>query len=207
MSETLNSIAPKDTLIPMMTQEEILLLKSILENSKEYFEWGVGGSTTLAHNCGVGLIQGIDSSKEWIQKVTSSIDDQSRLNIVYINIGPVKRFGYPKSNLYKLFWPRYSKAIWNVAKSPDLILIDGRFRVACAIQTVLFCVKNKLNPKILLHDINRDEYEVIYRLMNPLDKIPSISKIEKGLQVFEIKKDNNIQELKRLYKVYKYNTI
>jgi hypothetical protein len=39
----------KKEIVPHMSDEEIVFLESILSDTKEYFEFGVGGSTFLAH--------------------------------------------------------------------------------------------------------------------------------------------------------------
>ena len=61
----------------------------------------------------------------------------------------------------------YSKKILKKLESkksfPDLILIDGRYRVLCALQIYKFIEKNKLfNTKIIFDDYkNRKQYHIV----------------------------------------------
>ena len=58
----------------------------------------------------------------------------------YINIGPVGDFSYPllkNKNKIKKYIQSIDKEFQN-EKFPDFILIDGRFRVACALNLLKF---------------------------------------------------------------------
>jgi hypothetical protein len=133
------------------------------------------------------------------------IPKNTSVRFKYINIGPVMSWGRPIFKLLKFPWPKYSKSIHSLADKPELILIDGRFRVACAIQTILFCVKNQLKPRILLHDCVREEYSVLYEILDPIKMIPTSHQDKYGLQLFAIKENNDIPALRNLYKLYKYD--
>ena len=60
-------------------------------------------------------------------------------------------------------WKRYALAPWHNDTSflPDLVLIDGRFRVACALTTIKY-LTNKVDFEILVDDYgDRPEYREI----------------------------------------------
>ena len=76
----------------------------------------------------------------------------------------------------------------------DLVFIDGRFRVACTLQVILKCKKNII---ILIHDFNdRPFYHILYKY---LEVIYSIN----NLVLFSIKERININEVKKIYEIYK----
>jgi hypothetical protein len=88
-------------------------------------------------------------------------------------------------------WPNYSSADIG---TPDTILIDGRFRVACGLQC---CIKHP-NATILMHDFtNRPEYHV---LLNYMDIVKSVD----TLVCVKVKLDNDKEKLLELYDTYKF---
>lgn len=187
------------------TDKEIDFFSKVVNDSKEYFEYGSGGSTLYVYNNTEAKINSIDSSKKWIEKVLSLISNKGRVKIKYVFIGKLGNWGKPVNGLFKIFWPNYSKSIFELAKNPDVIFIDGRFRVACAIQIVLFCLDRGIRPKILLHDCVREEYLEIYNILEPIEKIDSDMEDKLGLQLFEIKDAYNLNELRILFCRYKYD--
>jgi hypothetical protein len=150
-----------------MSAEEVAFFSSFLLNSdtKVYFEYGMGGSTRLACHLGGDRLRiyAVDSSKEWVQRVnhTECIKagaQQGRVSVRAVNIGPIGAWGMPNGTTWKHLWPRYSRAIASVREPVDLVLVDGRFRVACALTVFL------RQPKavVLLHDAERTAPEYSY---------------------------------------------
>ena len=62
-----------------------------------------------------------------------------RINLNHVDIGPLKEWGNPLNEESKFKWHNYSEAIISVAKTNniDLVLVDGRFRVACILTSLL----------------------------------------------------------------------
>ncbi|MAO75600.1 MAG: hypothetical protein CL699_04770, partial [Chloroflexi bacterium] len=59
----------------------------------------------------------------------------------------------------------YTSSIWNRAEKPDVVLIDGRFRVACFLKSLLHAPPNTV---ILFDDyINRPHYHVVEEFLTP----------------------------------------
>ncbi len=56
-------------LLPHMEREGIDLLKESLQKTKVYLEYGSGGSTLFAAECGVSTIHSIDSDLHFLQAV------------------------------------------------------------------------------------------------------------------------------------------
>lgn len=188
----------------MMPAAEVEMLSLALEGCHEYFEFGLGGSTLLAYNKSNCKINGVDSSKEWVDNVLALIPDKNRVCLSYIDIGPIKEFGYPVSGDKKECWDQYSKSIHNLAKAPDVVLIDGRFRVACAIQTVLFCIKNNLRPRIFLHDSSRAAYKRVLEILDVVKEIGSNSTLANGLVELRLRDSYDISNLENSYEFFKH---
>jgi hypothetical protein len=148
----------------IMGAKEIQLFDQMLSKGSAYFEFGLGGSTLFAsRHSNLNHITAVDSSKEWIMKVRSEapIADgirSGRISIKHVDLGLVGAWGYPLvRNADKE--RKYSKAIIGATPVPDVVLVDGRYRVACALQTTLEAVQNGWPHLILMiHDYERKEY-------------------------------------------------
>lgn len=159
-----------------MGPREIQLYDQMLSKGSVYFEFGLGGSTLFASkHSNLNHITAVDSSRAWIIKVQSEgpiaagIQD-GRIQIKYADIGPVGGWGYPITrNAVKE--RAYSKTIIGASPVPDVVLVDGRYRVACALRTVLEAVDNGWpNLILMIHDYERHEYSTN---INPLLGMPN----------------------------------
>jgi hypothetical protein len=128
-------------------------------------EYGCGGSTVYACEVArVPTVISVDSDAAWVDEVKTSLKDaETNLLISHCNIGTIASWGYPKSNDgFENFW-RYMVQPWDVAKDhghrPDVILVDGRFRVACFLFSLL---AGAPGATILFDDyFDRPEYFVV----------------------------------------------
>jgi len=186
----------------IMHDDERALLKKHLQHSKNYLEFGLGGSTIFALLHSEAEITSVDTNREWISfmKGYKLVREHlgKRLNVVFTDIGKTKSWGFPvdetdSKNFYKFSSEIFEKTDASVY---DLILVDGRFRVACALQSVLNCQNNR-DLKILIHDYSfRDEYRIVEKY---LDKIEFVN----SLYVFKVKDGIDDNELKKDYEKYK----
>ena len=80
----------------------------------------------------------------------------NRISLFHVNIGPVLSYGKPTSKNHVGF-AHYSGAIGILTEPFDLVLVDGRFRVACFLKVVRqYVTKQWKTPYILFHDyLNR----------------------------------------------------
>jgi hypothetical protein len=155
---------------PAMRPSETALFKSVIRCSGRYVEFGCGGTTVLAHSMGCPSIITIDSSLEWLEKVKNACipNERTRIKTIHVNIGPLKELGYPKDDKGTSLWETYHSSPWDdpdVAMA-DTYLIDGRFRVACAVQTALRCSKSAV---IMIHDFaNRPNYHCVRQVLREI---------------------------------------
>ncbi|WP_338430022.1 exostosin domain-containing protein [Synechococcus elongatus] len=169
---------------PYMSPSEINFFYQIIQETSSLLEFGAGGSTlfTLENsNATVTSIEGdprvVDSlvSSSKIQKFIS----QNRYQILYIDMDEVSGWSYPKNTKNMEKWLQYHQGVWkNLSNSIDLILIDGRFRVACAISSFLK-ISSQSTGKVLLHDFwEREHYAEILELYQIVDYADSLVLLE-----------------------------
>lgn len=79
--------------------------------------------------------------------------ENKRLFIFLSYIELTEKWGYPVNENEIDNFPKYSAEVLSHinAKKLDLVLIDGRLRVACALKTIIECVDN-FKLEILIHD-------------------------------------------------------
>ena len=126
----------------------------MLEHAETVVEYGAGGTTLLAVKSRVKRIISIEADPKWLSRLRRNwrirlAEIPGRLELRYVNIGPVaKQWSIPEDESGRHLWPAYALAPWRPATSADLVLVDGRFRVACIAQTVL----NSPCATIVVHD-------------------------------------------------------
>lgn len=168
--------------------------------SKYYLEFGSGGSTFLAVLYSNTKVYSVESDDNWIKYLSSwkVIKDSiynKRLKFFYANIGAVKEWGVPINNDLKDVFYKYSSDVFkNENVCFDTVFVDGRFRVACVLKSILECSED---VSILIHDYSmREEYHIIERYLD---------KVEDADSLFVFRKKSNIDydELKLCYEKYK----
>jgi len=138
------------------------LFKKYLSNCKIYFEYGVGQSTIWVLENTECIIISVDTDKNWINKV-SIPKYKKRIKINWINLGDLGNWGRPKTYKYRNRFFDYIKNVWDFSIKADVILIDGRFRVAC----FLFSLLNAKSSSLIIFDdyITRPQYHVVEEIL------------------------------------------
>ncbi|MBP1627523.1 MAG: hypothetical protein H6Q00_1998 [Holophagaceae bacterium] len=169
-----------------MSPAEVELFTESLRGVRRYFEYGTGGSTTLAFRLlqeaqADPAIYGVDTSAAWIELVSGTLDHHDQVHLEHIDLGPVGDWGYPVNRRPRpIAWRRYPTAIRKVPQPEtlNLVLIDGRFRVACFIQALLACATG---TTILVHDYrDRPGYQVMESWAEKVRSVESLAVFRKG---------------------------
>lgn len=143
--------------------------------AKVILEYGSGGSTVLAARLNKRVFC-VESDPDWAAMVRGYLVSEGLhrdVTLHHVDIGPTKRWGKPKrySRLSSLKYLRYSRSIWAEAgfREPDVILIDGRFRVGC----FLACLARVKKPTLILFDdyFDRDWYARVEEYQEPTEKV------------------------------------
>lgn len=155
---------------------DIKLFTSVVTNpsSKKYLEFGCGGSTEIVASKTKLQIVSVDSSTEWLCKVrhrVQSLGRQNNFTAVHVNIGQLKNWGHPKDKQFVHAWPDYSSVSKNHTDA-DVVFVDGRFRVACILQTILHA---RNDPTIVVHDFwERSGYHEALEFLHVVNKGDSL---------------------------------
>lgn len=138
-----------------MTAAEAALLERSISPGSEYLEFGSGGSTFLALSRGVRFCRTVESDPDWLAKMRefpmiAGAEADGRLAFEPIDIGPVGDWSIPSSEEDIRRWPAYFLSVWEkLDRAPDLVLIDGRFRIACVLAALVAC---PATTRLMVHD-------------------------------------------------------
>ena len=136
------------------------LFKNLILEVKTYFEYGCGKSTEYMYKKSNASIFSVDTSKEWAAKTLNLSKDSNRerLNVKWIDVGDVADWGYPISFEKKQNFVKYANWFWEFGLKPDLVVIDGRFRILCFLTSIKFA---SIGTQIIFDDYtNRPFYHV-----------------------------------------------
>jgi hypothetical protein len=196
---------------PHLFPGEQEVMEKEFRRASSYLEFGTGGSTVLALESGLKRIVTADSDPVFLDKVRAIAPTcpESDIDFVFCNLGPTGEWGNPVGRDNLINWSQYFTLPWQhfLARNevPDLIYIDGRFRVACALYSILilhvrcnrwFGTKSRL----MIHDSLRPEHS----------KIKDYAKIVSSantLAVLEPKKRISADSLVRDLLVFQFDTL
>lgn len=203
MLRKLDRLSPYPLLHPFrMSKKEKAVFDEAIKESRHYLEFGAGGSTIRALQKSTAVIYVVESSPAWLAQMRKyhfvRFHEGKRLHMHPVNIGPVGHWGYPESENSRELFEEYSSGIYRIVDSNliDLVLVDGRFRVACTLKAIQSCHKNS-RFRILIHDFwNRPAY---HALLSYLDTVIQVDTI--GL--FSIKTDVDLNAVGKDYETYK----
>ena len=100
-----------------------------MKEDNVYFEFGSGGSTNVASFYNVSKIYSVESDAKWHNKLKSM---NIRAYYLTKDLKSHSNFGNPGPNTNLSDWKKYIQSYDKKYKA-NIILIDGRFRVACAL--------------------------------------------------------------------------
>ena len=150
--------------------EGVVAFEELLAGASSYLEFGSGASTLAAARAGVPLVT-VESDSAFLNAVETRCqaiageDAPSSMTFVRANIGPTGPWGKPvlPSVQRPRRWRNYPSAPWDQLGADyraDAVLVDGRFRVACALSVVLH--QPDVEWTILVDDYEgRSHYEAV----------------------------------------------
>lgn len=158
------------SLLPHMSENERKIFRRLLLETKSYFEYGSGGSSVWAVAMGHDVF-GVESDSRYVASLREKLGKQYRVNCV--DIGPVGPWGKPLTNKYEHLFHTYSEDILNYTEHFELVLIDGRFRVASCLSVVeRSIIINNFDTIIFFHDFcNRIQYHSVLEYVDEIGRI------------------------------------
>jgi hypothetical protein len=179
---------------PFMSRAETALLRAFVEGKPQFVEYGCGGSTVLGISLARRVIS-VDGDQTWIERLSAqpAIAEAlgtGNLRLLHVDIGPVGEWSRPLDRSTAPRWPAYWGAPWRLlqaegrlpprpgalrgllglARTPAggecVVLVDGRFRVACALEAARWIGPADI---VLVHDFwPRKPYHVILEYFVPI---------------------------------------
>jgi hypothetical protein len=144
-------------------------------------EYGSGGSTVVASDLPGKTVFSVESDRAWHQKMVAWFQENPSLSSItmhYSDIGPTKEWGFPTSDVSWKNYIEYPFGVWSKYPqlNPDIVLVDGRFRVGCFIA----CVMNtKQDCTILYDDYSiREPYWVVEKIVKPVEVVGRMARFE-----------------------------
>ena len=197
------ALKAKNSLVKAKKEKDIFrgkseLFKRLVSNASAYGEYGCGASTIwVAHNTAT-IIYSIDTSMEWIKNVKNEVGDRPNQLLTHVDLGDLGEWGRPRSYKYRNNIINYLDGIWKNEFKPDVVLIDGRFRVACLLYSLL---NSKPSTQILFDDyLGREHYhlveefvtvtetcgdQVLFVVPENFDRISATKELERFMYVME----------------------
>jgi hypothetical protein len=130
-----------------------------LRQSNGYLEFGSGGSTLEAARLGLKTLS-VEADRFFAEAVRRAIPKGAPVEIMDINLGLTREWSRPvfvsptRRRLQR--WKSYSSAPFDRLEElgwfPDFVLIDGRFRRACALQTAREILRRRLAVTVMIDD-------------------------------------------------------
>jgi hypothetical protein len=161
-------------------QAQRLLIDAISRFGHRYLEFGMGGATILAAQAGRDVVA-VNSSAALVKRVGEHPDvadsiKGGRVSLLHADIGPVAEWGFPADQCRAGAWPDYIRLPWTEwerrGERPDLIFVDGRFRLACCLSAIA-ALAGSLSPddmpRVLLQDfdVTRPYYQPVLDFFEP----------------------------------------
>ena len=178
--------------VPHMEPEGLALLRACLAGADCYLEFGAGGSTVMAAAMGLETIISVESDPAYLEATRAAAEAEAGAGAAAaicahpVDIGPTAAWGNPVDPGKAARWPAYCGSVWQriiggELASPDLILVDGRFRVACFL---LSAISARPGTVMLFDDyFDRPHYHVVETCLKPLGRAGRMARFEVPQQV------------------------
>ena len=157
------------------TRTEGILWYSLVLNAQRYLEWGSGGTTVVASwlarerpkaDLPKLEVLSVDSSAEWMQQLrkanplVAQAEAAGQLTMIAGNVPDTGLWGIPRNWALRSHENRSMQARGFVEAVPaarccfDVILVDGRFREACALHALRLSHQHTV---VLVHDYPKNK--------------------------------------------------
>jgi hypothetical protein len=130
-----------------------------LRAARLYLEYGSGGSTRVANGLGVQTIS-VENDRFFARALRRSLGDDSNGTVLDARIGFTRQWGRPLIKLRSARrlrrWTSYVQRPWSIIRQigrfPDFVLVDGRFRRACALETARRAIEMDQSTVLMFDD-------------------------------------------------------
>ena len=157
---------------PLLDDESVAWLAKRLRSAKLFLEFGSGGSTVLANRLGVPSVT-VESDRFYAAVVRKLLPSPRRAKILTPRMGVTREWGMPIFGKARK-GPRYVRAPFDQLKGdfPDLVFVDGRYRVACVLETARQAAEARRKATVLLDDYDqRPSYHVLEKHLGKPERV------------------------------------
>lgn len=168
---------------PILTfpEAEAAAVTAAYQSAGVILEYGSGGSTVLAGALPNKTVFSVESDAQWatgLQAWFAQNPPQSPVHLHAVDIGPTGDWGAPVNQRGWRRYHHYPLSVWerDDFQHPDVVLIDGRFRLAC-----LLAVLHRITrPVVALFDDyrNRKPYHRAEHLVRPSSFIGRMARFD-----------------------------
>lgn len=149
---------------PEFDDETLERFRLELARASSYLEYGSGGSTLMADAAGIPALS-VESDSFYAEKVRRMLKPGTHLQLAVPTMGLTQHWGMPVFNAKRKGYP-YVTAPFDLMDGwfPDLVLVDGRYRVACVLEVARRAKIAGASATVILDDYSgRNHYHCIER--------------------------------------------
>lgn len=140
------------------------LFLDVAADARVYGEYGLGASTLWMDRHTDAHVIGVDTAADWVTQTQAALTRTTH-DIAHIDVGPVAKWGRPRTYRKRCNFIHYVEGLWTGDVLPDVVLVDGRFRVACFLTTLLHA---KPGCRVIFDDyIDRRTYHLVEEFVLP----------------------------------------
>lgn len=150
-----------------MPDAEADLVRASYKEAGVIMEYGSGGSTLIAAEGATGSVVSVESDRNWSLRMEAwftANPPRVPVRMHHVDVGPTGKWGFPSDKSKMKNWAAYPVSVWDRKDfaHPDVVLVDGRFRLACMLTTLLRITR----PILLLCDdyMERSSYHRFEKL-------------------------------------------
>lgn len=140
------------------------LFRAAIAGIRTYGEYGLGASTLWMDRHSYAQIIGVDTDPDWAKQTCAALTRAGH-DIRHVDVGPVAKWGKPRSYRKRRAFIDYIEGPWLAGPLPQVVLIDGRFRVACFLTSLML---SEPGTVIIFDDyITRRTYHLVEEMLAP----------------------------------------
>ncbi|MCB6177147.1 hypothetical protein LHP98_03260 [Rhodobacter sp. Har01] len=164
----------------ILPEAEAAALRHAYTGADVVLEYGSGGSTVMAAELGAE-VWAVESDAAWAAGLRSwfaANPTPGQAHVLHADIGPTRRWGHPVDETRFRDWPDYPLSVWEqpAFRHPDVVLVDGRFRLACFL-TVAFRIARQVT--LFFDDYRlRKTYHAAETLLPPVEMIGRMARFD-----------------------------
>jgi len=168
---------------PLLDPDTLDWLTSQLQRTSFYLEFGCGGTTVLASSLRVRTVS-VESDASYAAVVRAALPHPQSTEIVTPPMGLTGPWGMPVFFVTRK-GIRYINAPFDKLPTafPDLIFIDGRYRVACALVSAFHAARAGVTSMLLFDDYEpRGQYHVVEKYLGTPERIGRAALFSVGMR-------------------------